>query len=199
LAWKEDWDTVYSDELRDMTLSPQSDLVHLSSHLKETFSGKNIYPDYSDALARVSRYFLRDNNQTKAFDLLNLCVALYPDTPGPLTHLGEGYIWAGDLDRAVKLYKRAKDLDPDHADLRLMHFYDLGVTLNNAGKNVRILTALGVAEVFYPKNAKLLMDLGDLYVQVGDREKAIAYYRKALKIAPKLKTAREKLNQLQRR
>lgn len=198
-SWKEEWDTVYTDELRNIALSPQTDFTLLSSRLKKAFSGKKIYPDYSDSLARISRYFLREDDPNEAFNLCNLSVSLYPDTPNPLIHLGEAYIWIGDLDSAIKLFKKAKDLDPDHANLRLRHFYDLGTKLIEAGKDIKVITALGVATALYPKNAKLHADLGDLYVQVGDRDKAIACFRKALEIAPKFKTAQEKLNQLLRR
>jgi tetratricopeptide (TPR) repeat protein len=198
-SWKKEWDIVYTEEMQNMTLSPHTDFEQLSARLKEAFSGKEIYPDYSQSLARISRYFLRDDAPNKAFPLLNLGVALYPDSPGPLTHLGEAYIWTGDVESAVRLYKRAKALDPDHPDLRLNHFYDLGRQLIEAGKDERVFTALEVAEAHFPRNAKLCSDLGDLYVQIGDKDKAIAYYKKALAIAPRFKDAQDKLDQLKRR
>jgi CubicO group peptidase (beta-lactamase class C family) len=197
-SWKKEWDIVYTEELQNIDLSPRSDLQHLSALLREAFSGKEIYPDYSQTLARVSRYFLRDNVQNKAFDILNLGVVLYPDSPGPLTHLGEAYVWTGDLHSAVKLYERARTLEPDHPDLRLNHFYDLGRQLIEAGKDSRVFTALGVAEALFPNNAKLCSDIGDLYVQIGARDKAIVYYKKALEIAPRFKAVQEKLDQLKR-
>jgi CubicO group peptidase (beta-lactamase class C family)/tetratricopeptide (TPR) repeat protein len=198
-SWKKEWDAVYTEEMQNMTLSPHTDFELLSARLKEAFSGKEIYPDYSQSLARVSRYFLRDNAPNKAFPLLNLGVALYPDSPGPLTHLGEAYIWTGDVESAVRLYKRARALDPDHPDLRLNHFYDLGRQFIEAGKDERVFTALEVAEALFPRNAKLCSDLGDLYVQIGDKDKAIACYKKALEIAPRFKAAQDKLDQLKRR
>jgi CubicO group peptidase (beta-lactamase class C family)/tetratricopeptide (TPR) repeat protein len=198
-SWKKEWDAVYTEEMQNMTLSPHTDFEQLSARLKEAFSGKEIYPDYSQSLARVSRYFLRDDAPNKAFPLLNLGVALYPDSPGPLTHLGEAYIWTGDVESAVRLYKRAKALDPDHPDLKFNHFYDLGRQLNETGKDARVFTALEVAEALFPRNAKLCSDLGDLYVQIGDKDKAIAYYKKALEIAPRFKAAQDKLDQLKRR
>ncbi len=197
-SWKEEWRSVYTDELRNIMLSPQEDFTLLISRLREAFSGKMIYPDYSDSLARVSRYFLREDDPSKAFRLLDLSVSLYPDTPAPLTYLGEAHIWTGELDRAVRLFKRARELDPGHANLRLRHFYDLGTTLIEAGKDTKIITALGVATALYPNNAKLHADLGDLYIQIGDRDQAVSCYRKALEIAPKFKAVQEKLNQLQR-
>jgi CubicO group peptidase (beta-lactamase class C family) len=197
-SWKEEWDAVYTDELCNMTISPHTDFEHLSSRLRDVYSDKEIYPDYSNSLARVSRYFLRQDDSNKAFNLLTISVDLYPDSPGPITQLGEAYIWIGDLNSAVKLYKRARDLEPDHTDLRLRHFYDLGARLIEAGKDIRVITALGVAASLYPKNAKLHSDLGDLYVQIDDRDKAIAYYKKALEIAPKFKAVQEKLDKLKK-
>jgi CubicO group peptidase (beta-lactamase class C family) len=199
LSWQKEWETVYTEELKNLTISPRSDLQHLSDLLKEAFSGKEIYPDYSFALSRTSKYFLRSEAQNKAFDFLNLEVSLYPDSPDPLTHLGEAYIWTGNVESAVKLYKRAKELEHDHPDLRLRHFYDLGGQLIEAGKDARVFTALGVAEALFPRNSKLRSDLGDLYVQIGDRDSAIAYYEKALEIAPKNKAVQEKLDELKRR
>jgi len=198
-SWKKEWDIVYTEELHNINITPQSDLQHLSALLKEAFSGKTIYPNYSQALGRVSKYFLRDNAQNKAFDILNLGVSLYPDSPGPLIHLGEAHIWTGNLQSAATLYKRVRTLEPGHPDLRLKHFYDLGGKLIDAGKETRVFTALGVAEALFPRNAKLRSDLGDLYVQIGDRDKAITYYKKALEIAPKFKAVQEKLDQLKRR
>jgi len=198
-SWKKEWDAVYTEDLRHISISPQTDIAALSSHLKKAFSEKTIYPDYSDALAHVSRYYFKTDDQNKAFSLLDLSVSLYPGSPGPLTHLGEAYIWMGDLQSAAKLYKKAKDLDPEHPDLRLRHFYDLGGKLIEAGKDSSVFTALGVAEALFPNNSKLLSDMGDLYVQIGDTNKAITYYKKALQIAPKDKDIQDKLDQLQRR
>jgi CubicO group peptidase (beta-lactamase class C family) len=197
-TWKKEWDAVYTEAMQNVILSPRSDLQHLSALLREAFSGKKIYPDYSLSLARVSRYFLRNDVPDKAFDVLNLGVSLYPDSPGPLTHLGEAYIWTGDLQSATTLYKGARELEPDHPDLRLKHFYDLGGQLIEAGKDTRVFIALGVAEALFPKNAKLCSDLGDLYVQIENRDKAIAYYKKALEIAPRFKAVQYKLDQLRR-
>jgi len=195
-TWKKEWDAVDKAGMQNISLSPRTDLENVSRHMKEAYLDKEIYPDYSQDLARISRYFLRDDAHDKAFAALNLGVTLYPDSPGPLTHLGEAYIWTGDLNSAVKLYKRAKALDPDYPDLRLTHFYDLARQLIESGKENRIFTAFGVAEVLFPQNAKLHLDIGDLYVEVGDKDKAIAYYKKALEIAPKYKEAQEKLDQL---
>jgi len=198
LSWKTEWDIVYTEEMQNIILSPRSDLQHLSGFLKKAFSGKEIYPDYSQDLARVSKYFLKNEAQNKAFDVLNLEVSLYPNSPGPLTHLGEAYIWTGDLQSAIDLYKRASEMERDHPNLALRHFYNLGSQLVEAGNESRFFTAMGVAEALFPRNAKLRSDIGDIYVQIGNRDKALEYYNKALNIAPKFKAVQEKLDQLKR-
>jgi CubicO group peptidase (beta-lactamase class C family) len=199
LSWKKEWDTVYTEEMQNINLSPRSDLPHLSSFLKKAFSGKEIYPDYSQDLARVARYFLRNDAQKEAFDVLNLEVSLYPDSPGPLTHLGEAYVWTGDLQSAIKLYLRARELEHDHPDLTLRHFYNLGSQLVEAGHESSFFIAMGVAEALFPRNATLRSDIGDIHLQLGNREKAVEYYKEALEIEPKFKAVQEKLDQLERR
>jgi tetratricopeptide (TPR) repeat protein len=199
LVWKKGWDAVYTEEMKNIALSPRMDLEHLSKSLKKAFADKDIYPDYSRELARVARYFLKNDVREKAFDIINLEVSLYPDTPGPLTHLGEAHIWTGELESAISLYKRARERERDHPDLTLRHFYNLGSQLIEAGNESGLFTAMGVAEALFPRNAKLLSDIGDLNIQIGNRDKAIEYYKKALEIAPRFKAVQEKLDQLEHR
>jgi tetratricopeptide (TPR) repeat protein len=81
----------------------------------------------------------------------------------------------------------------------LNSLYGLARQLNDAGKNNRIMIAFSVAEALFPKNAKLRTDIGDLYLVNGQKEKAIEYYQKALKISPRFKLAKEKLESAKRR
>jgi tetratricopeptide (TPR) repeat protein len=198
-SWIEDWEAVYTDELKDLFVSPSTDFAELESKLKETFAGADAYPDYTDQLARVSRYFSINENHNDAFNILKIAVDLYPNRPGPISNLAAAHIWAGESDSALKLYSRALTLEPEHSGVALSSLYGLARQLNEAGKNNRIMIAFGVAELLYPKNAKLRVDIGDLLMANGHRDKAIEYYKKALKIAPRFKTAREKLERAKRR
>jgi tetratricopeptide (TPR) repeat protein len=198
-AWTEDWNSVYTDELKTLFVSPSMDFVQLESKLKETFSGVDVYPDYTDQIARVSRYFSEKDKHTEALEILNLAVDLYPNRSGPISNMAEAHVWANDFDSALALYKRALSLDPEYVSTTLNSLYGLALQLNEAGKNNRIMTAFAVAEALFPKNAKIRTDIGDLYLMNGQKEKAIEYYQKALKISPKFKLAKEKLESARRR
>jgi len=198
-TWARDWDTVYTDDLRTLFISPSMDFTALETRLKSRFSGIDIYPDYTDQMARVSWYFSKEEQHHEAFHILNMAVALYPDRYGPLSNLAAAHIWAKDFDAALVLYKRALSLAPDQAGETLNSLYSLARHLNDAGKNDRIMMVFAVAEALYPKNAKLRIDIGDLYLANGKRDKAIEYYTKALKIAPQFKLAREKLANARRK
>jgi len=198
-SWAKDWDIVYTDALKTFFVSPETNFAELEQKLKEAFSAMDIYPDYTDQIARVSRYFSKKDKHTEAFRILNIAVDLYPNRPGPLGNLAEAHVWAKDFDSALALYKKALALDPDYSAVGLSSLYNLARQLNEAGKNDRIMIAFNVAEALYPKNAKLRTDIGDLYLANGQKDKAIEYYKKALKIAPRFKLAKEKLESAQRR
>jgi CubicO group peptidase (beta-lactamase class C family) len=198
MSWAKEWDSVYTDEMRSLCVSPATNFAELETGLKERFSGKDVYPDYTEQLARVSRYFSKKDNHSQAFSILNMAVDLYPKRPGPLSNLAAAHVWEGDLDSALSLYKRALALDPSHSNVVLNSLYSLARQLNDAGKNNRIMGAFAVAEALYPKNAKISTDIGDLFLANGQRDKAIEYYEKALKIAPRFKLAQEKLERAKR-
>lgn len=192
-SWIKDWDRVYTDELRTLFLSPSTDFVRLESKLKEAFSGMDVYPDYTEQIARVSRYFSNKDKHTEAFDILNTAVDLYPNRSGPISNLAAAHVWAEDFDSALALYKKTLSIDPEYVNTLLNSLYSLARQLNDAGKNNRIMIAFAVAESLFPKNAKLRTDIGDLYLVNGQKAKAIEYYQKALKISPRFKLAKEKL------
>lgn len=198
-SWARDWDTVYTDEMRALFVSPSTNFSELKRRLKEQFSGREVYPDYTDQFARVSRYLSKVDKHSEAFDILNIAVDLYPNRPSPLSNLAAAHIWEGNLDAALKLYTSALALDPDHPSMGLNALYSLTRQLSDAGKNDKIMIALSVAETLYPKNAKLRVDIGDIYLVNGQRNKAIEYYEKALNIAPRFKLAKEKLERARHR
>ncbi len=198
-SWAKDWSAVYTDEMRTFFVSPSTNFVELETGLKEQFSGRDVYPDYTDQLARVSHFFSKKDNHSQAFNILNMAVDLYPNRPGPVSNLAAARVWEGNFDSALALYKRALALDPSYSSMALNSLYGLARQLSDAGKNNRIMVAFAVAEALYPKNAKIRTDIGDLFLANGQREKAIEYYEKALKIAPRFKQAKEKLERAKHR
>lgn len=92
------------------------------------------------------------------------------------------YHRAGDLAEAERLYSRALELAPDHADA--VHL--LGMIAFQRGDLVRAATAIRQALAIHPAAASYHSNLGNVLQALGELNEAAASYRRALKLRPGL-------------
>lgn len=197
-SWEKDWSTVYTDYVRSLFITINTDFDELGSKLGQTFSGAEVYPDFSRNMARVAQYFLEKDELEKSFKILNLNVGLYPHSPAPLSSLAGAYLWTGNAKSARSLFRKAFAMNPEHSSVSLNEFYNLAKRLSNAKKMKGLFALAEITTELFPKNARLYKIMADMYLQSGQKEKAIDYYKKALTINPKYKEAREKLEKLKK-
>ena len=197
-SWEKDWTATYTDYVRNLFISVNTNFDELDSRLKKTFSGANLYPDFNRDMERVGYDFLRKDKIQTAFKILNLSRELYPNSPAPLSPLATAHIWTGNAEEARKLFKEAFTLNPYHPSLSLSRFFYLARQLENSKKIKEIFALAEIALELYPNNAELYKETADLYFKAGQKEKARNYYNKALKIDPKLEGARKKLKELKK-
>ena len=197
-GWEKDWTATYTDYVRNILITVNTDFDELVPRLKKTFSGASLYPDFTRDMERVGQHFLRKDDLQKFFNIFNLSRELYPDSPLALSNLAAAYIWMGKFDEARKLFKKAYALNPDHSSVSLDEFLYLARRLENA-KRMKEIFALGeIALELYPKNAELHEVIGDIYLEAGQKEKARIYYKKALELDPKLEEVKKKLEELEK-
>jgi CubicO group peptidase (beta-lactamase class C family) len=197
-GWEKDWAATYTEYVRNLFITVNTDFDELGPRLKKTFSGASLYPDFTRDMERVGQHFLGKEDTQKSFNIFNLCRELYPDSPLALSNLGSAYIWMGKVDEAQKLFKKAYALNPDHSSVSLNQFRYLGRRLENAKKMKEIFALGEIALELYPKSAELHEEIGDIYQEAGQKEKARIYYKKALELDPKLEEAKKKLEQLEK-
>lgn len=197
-SWEKDWSTVYTDYVRSLFITINTDFDELGSKLGQTFSGAEVYPDFSRNMARVAQYFLEKDELEKSFKILNLNVDLYPNSPAPLSSLAGAYLWTGNAKSARSLFRKAFAMNPAHSSVSLNEFYNLAKRLSTAKKMKGLFALAEITTELFPKNARLYKIMADMYLQSGQKEKAIDYYKKALTINPKYKEAREKLEKLKK-
>ena len=65
-----------------------------------------------------------------------------------------------------------------------------------AGKTVEAIAILEMNAEFNPRSVTIAFELGELYRQRGDKDKAIASYQRALQINPDNPAARQRLAEL---
>ncbi len=196
--WEKDWTVTYTDYVRNLLITVNTDFDELGPRLKKTFSGARLYPDFTRAMERVGQHFLRKEDAQKSFDIFNLSRELYPESPLALSNLASANIWMGNFEEARKLFKQAYSLNPDHSSVSLNEFRYLGRLLERQKKQKEIFALGEIALELYSKSAELHKEIGDIYLEAGQKEKAGIFYKKALELDPKLEEAKKKLEELEK-
>jgi tetratricopeptide repeat protein/amidohydrolase family protein len=100
------------------------------------------------------------------------------------------------VDAAIAEYERLRRAEPDQWDFREPRLNQLGYAALNHGKKAEAIAIFALNARQFPKSSNVWDSLAEAYMLSGDKEQAIANYRKALEIDPSNKNAAEKLKQL---
>jgi tetratricopeptide (TPR) repeat protein len=195
-GWEKDWTVTYTDYVRNLLITVNTDFDELGPKLKRTFSGVDLYPDFSRDIEMAGYYYLWKDEIQNSLKIFNLNRELYPNSPLALSNLAGVYIWTGDVKKARKLFRKAFVLNPVHPRVSLNKFLYIGRRLENAKKMKEISALAEIALELYPKNAELHKEVADIYLEAGQNEKARIFYKKALELDPKLEEAKRKLEAL---
>ena len=196
--WQKDWSRTYTDEVRCLSFTPGSDFVRIMARLKEKFSGASLYPDFTAALSSAAEHYLRKDNPDRAIALLTSGQPLYPASPSLNASLGLAHLWKGDSKTARRFYARAHELDFTHPSVSVERYIASGGLLAREEKPKQALELGEIALAFYPRETRLFVELSDLCVTLGQKDKAADCLRKALQIDPKNENARKKLRVLEK-
>jgi CubicO group peptidase (beta-lactamase class C family) len=197
-SWEKDWRATYTDYVRNLLITVNTDFDALGPKLKRAFTGANSYPDLSRDMESAGYYYLWKDEIKDSFKIFNLSRELYPNSPLPFSNLAGAYIWTGNAEQAKKLFKKAFALNPDHPSVSLSEFRYLRRRLDNAEKMKEIFALAEIALELYPKSAELHKEIADVYLEAGEKEKARIFYKKALELDPKLEAAKTKLEELEK-
>ncbi len=198
-SWERDWSAIYTDDIRRLHITVKTDFEELESWLKQAFSGKTIYPDFTREMGAAGEHFLMKGETDKAFRIFVSSSELYPQSPSALSSLAVAHIWTGNIEQARTFFKKAFNLHPRHPGVSLERFSFLARRLGNAKKENEVFALADIALELYPRSAELRLEVGNLYLKAGDREKAVQFYKKALELNPNLEGVKEKLGQLEKK
>jgi len=196
--WEKGWNATYTDYVRNLFLTVNTDFDDLGLSLKKIFVGRALYPDFNSDLERVGNYFLERGEIEKAHKIFNLGIELYPNSPEASSSLAKAQIWTGNSEEARRLFKKAFSLDPEHPRVSKDYFFSLAGQLEGAGKLREIFALADIALELHSRDAGLHKEVGDMYLKIGKREKALELYRKALEINPKLEEARRAAEKIEK-
>ncbi|NIM90482.1 MAG: serine hydrolase [Candidatus Aminicenantes bacterium] len=196
--WEKDWRTTQTDYVRSLFLTANTDFDEVGPKLKEIFSGAEIYKDFSSDMDRIAQKLLEQNRNDETLRMLHLSQELYPNSPAPYSSLAFAKIWIGNAAEARHLFHKARAINPSHPAVEINQFYRYARQLEQA-KKIKEATLLGeIATELFPKEARLYADFADLFLQTGQKDKAIKYLKKALEINPEHEAAKTKLEKLRK-
>ncbi len=148
----------------------------------------------AEAIRNIGEAYMGEGDYTKALRELLRAAHIYPDDPFLQNDLGLCYLAKDDPEQAIVHFKRALELNPDYSPAK----NNLGsayIALQEWDKAIACFEEasrdLLYATPFFP-----LSNLGYVYFRKGDYDRAIEYYRRALRLKPDFPKALHGLGQV---
>jgi tetratricopeptide (TPR) repeat protein len=107
------------------------------------------------------------------------------------------YLIAGKLDKAVEAYREIKKATPDNNVVTEDRLNRLGYGFLRAKKLPEAIVYFKLNVEFYPNSWNVYDSLGEAYMANGEKELAIANYKKSLEMNPKNTNGAEMLKKLE--
>ena len=197
-AWNFDWEKTHGDEARRVAITPGTDFGELIPRLQDMFTEAAVYPDFTSDLADAAQYYLEKGEAARNIMILALGRNLYPGSPLLAASLGFTRFWMGDVESGRQLMREAYDCDPMDDVLRPRQFIASMRRLVEANK-LDEAEAFGLMGAeFNPKDPDLPTALGELSLRMGQKDKAVEYLERALKIDPNFEKAITRLKSIKK-
>jgi len=191
--WNTDWTRTWNDYTKNLELTAASDFTAIGARLRKEFAGAEVYPDFTAKLQPIQQ---GEASLTAA----KLGVDLYPTSDELLFNLGYFLIIAeqmnggraaaqrllGSYERPLVYFQRAFESNPNGV-MVVGTFLDLGRRwLRRPEMHGAALELVNAGVALHPKSGALFELLGDLQLRKGQTDQAIANFRKAYELDPKL-------------
>ena len=196
--WNRDWAKWDTDNTRIYPIPLDVEFGPLQEKLKTAFLRSSLYPDFHQDLIRMAQFHLKNNRTQQAFSFLNLAHELYPNRIEPMVALASHHIWTGNASEARRFFRMAHAKDPSHPGVSIARLQSLARDLLNADKQGHLTDLAEIVTDLYADSPGITKGLGDMFYNLGQKDRALQYYKKALKLDPKLKDVRDKIKTLEK-
>ena len=195
-VWAADWERTDGDDVRRVVITPGTDFGELLPRLRDAFAGATVYPDFTPDLDDAARYYLEKGEVARNIMILSLGRDIYPGSPVLAASLVFTRFRLGDIDSGCRLLREAHGFDPMDEIFQPRSFIAAMRRLVEA-KMLEETEALGLMGAeFNPKDPDLPTALGELSMRMGQKDKAVEYLKRALKIDPDFEKALTRLKSI---
>jgi tetratricopeptide (TPR) repeat protein len=153
-----------------LKLSPSN--VPLRTKVAEIYAKEGLSSESSQQYFQLAKLFSEKDEIEKAMEYYKKALDIEPLLKEAILGMNDLYERTGKLDMAAEQMKEACSLFPDDTDIHLRGA-QLCITTNNFDEAKNHLIKVTEAE---PMNVKARTLLGDLYIQMGEKEKAWTEY-----------------------
>jgi protein O-GlcNAc transferase len=152
-----------------------------------------IQPDHADALHLLGVIAHQKGEHGQAIELIDRAIALQPSA-AMYGNLAQAVKARGDLEGAIRLFRHALSLDPQHADT----YNNLGVALSDQSKFPEAMECFIQAISLRPDYSSAYCNLGVAAFSLGHLDEAIRCYQAAISIDPNYAVAYNNLGNVLR-
>lgn len=123
-------------------------------------------------------------------------LSVLPEMPVPYFIFSDYLLKTGNEKMAEVVYTTAFDLIKKDINFSVSYIFLIKNYYLKKGRIEEALNFLKRAEIFLPDNTKIKINLGDIYEKLGNKDKAVDEYKKALNIDPNYIEAKLRLDRL---
>ncbi|MFO7890927.1 MAG: serine hydrolase [bacterium] len=190
--WNEAWTETWNNYTRSLYIISQDDLEKTAKKLHYLFSGKSIYPDYSEELGEIAFYKTVHSKSDEGEKILKTAEKMYPESAIPLVYQAHIQAILGNQQNAEELYKNSqqKTLHTEAAESN--NLTRAARYLVSQNKLDMALTMLNILTKLYPEDGEITAEIGDIYL-----EKSRRAFEQALIKDPTLKHPWDQLKKIE--
>jgi tetratricopeptide (TPR) repeat protein len=152
------------------------------------------YKDDSEAYSRLGRIYNDRQQYEKAESAFVASLSINPNNIAALNDLGIVYMYKQDYYKAALALRQVYNVNPENPGV----CYLLGKALSmNSQTAQEAATLLSKSISLMPNNVAAYVDLGNLFLKAGDKNRAAEVFTRGLNANPNARELRTQLNRLQ--
>jgi len=191
-TWNANWKSLQNDG--GLEIKANSDVKMLESQFKKKYGNSALVPDYSERIWQMVQEAFAVNPK-QAYALAKLGVEQYPNSATALGAYGIVDVVMGSRESGAKSLRKSIKLD-SRGPANQNNLNNLAYRVGGLGQPAAAVKLLSVAVELNPDVANLRDSLGEFYLATGDKEKAIASYKKAIELDPDFQNPKDMLKQI---
>ena len=191
--WNKDWSKSWNKYTRNLVITKSTDLDVVGKRLEKSFADSSVLPNYINQIDNLIVHSVTNGKIAKAFQASSLGVKLYPNSESMNGMYGLLNLLSGNKNKAESFLNKSYKINPN-GFTSARNLNDIAYQLASIKQEQAGLIVLQTALKFHPKEANLYDSVGEFYLNLKQKEKALEFYSKAIEVNPNYPNAKNAKN-----